>query len=89
MSRSQRLGRASNANNGAGPEYKSNGQRSLSVQAIRQFIYDNYDKAHGIFSDETESAWERRFQLIETLVISITCHVKMANNPISGQYIGV
>jgi hypothetical protein len=59
------------------------------LSQFRQFIYDNYDKTHGVFSDETESAWERRFQLIKTLVISITCHVKMANNPISGQYIGV
>ena len=32
------------------------------LSQFRQFIYDNYDKTHGIFSDETESAWERRFQ---------------------------
>jgi hypothetical protein len=32
------------------------------LDQLRQFIYDNYEKSHGIFSDETESAWESRFQ---------------------------
>jgi hypothetical protein len=32
------------------------------LDQFRQFIYDNYEKSHGIFSDETESAWQRRFQ---------------------------
>ena len=37
-------------------------QRPNGLSQFRQFIYDNNDKTHGIFSDETESAWERRFQ---------------------------
>ena len=45
------------------------------LSQFRQFIYDNYDKTHGIFSDETESAWERRIgqSRIAYGSLSITC----------------
>jgi hypothetical protein len=29
---------------------------------FKQFIYDNYHETHGIFGNEAESAWERRFR---------------------------
>lgn len=32
------------------------------LRQFKQFIYDNYHDTHGIFGDETESAWDARFR---------------------------
>ncbi len=45
------------------PQPKVHGVAEVSeLGQFKQFIYDNYHETHGIFGNEAESAWERRFR---------------------------